>query len=181
MKSMRYSLPLALALAATFAAAPADAQGNGRGNGRGNSVERRDEDRDRDRDRRVRDRDDDRREEPRFERRTNRRVPPGWCIGRGNPHNTPENCGYNSGTYRDRNGNIIYGRDGGVYSRDGVNGGGNGGSYDRAHQEFHYQHDRRCRELARQRPLDPIYQVRISRQCAEEHQAFHRQWGIPHR
>ena len=30
------------------------------------------------------------------------RVPPGWCIGRGNPHNTPSNCGFLSQPRDDR-------------------------------------------------------------------------------
>lgn len=30
------------------------------------------------------------------------RVPPGWCIGRGNPHNTPANCGYLNPRRNDR-------------------------------------------------------------------------------
>jgi Ni/Co efflux regulator RcnB len=38
-------------------------------------------------------------------RGTTRSVPPGWCQGRGNPHNTAVNCGYRTDRiYRDRNG-----------------------------------------------------------------------------
>jgi hypothetical protein len=34
-----------------------------------------------------------------------RSTPPGWCQGRGNPHNTAANCGYRTDrVYRDRNG-----------------------------------------------------------------------------
>ncbi|HET6764504.1 MAG TPA: hypothetical protein VFH27_12560 [Longimicrobiaceae bacterium] len=34
-----------------------------------------------------------------------RSAPPGWCKGRGNPHNTAANCGYRTDRiYRDRNG-----------------------------------------------------------------------------
>jgi hypothetical protein len=37
--------------------------------------------------------------------RGTRAVPPGWCQGRGNPHNTAANCGYRTDrVYRDRNG-----------------------------------------------------------------------------
>jgi hypothetical protein len=36
---------------------------------------------------------------------TTRTTPPGWCQGRGNPHNTAANCGYRTDRiYRDRNG-----------------------------------------------------------------------------
>src|SRR5215211_7487695 len=116
----KLTLPLALVVAAAFSASPAVAQ-KGHGNGHGNSgkhqanVERRDRDRDRDDDVSWQER--QRREEAwqREQRviqaqrnrtasrstnsRLQRRVPPGWCIGRGNPHNTVANCGAGSNRY----------------------------------------------------------------------------------
>ena len=184
MKTRKFNLPLALALVAALSATDAVAQGK-KGEGRDRDrdrVERRD-DRDRDDDRW--DRDDDDRREPRFERRDDRRVPPGWCRGRGNPHNTPQNCRWNgsrsvwerydsrdrrwedrstwergtSGRYEDRN---------------------DRGSYDASHRDFHYNHDRQCRERAAQRPLDLRYQVQVRQECARIHEEFHRRWGIRH-
>jgi hypothetical protein len=46
---------------------------------------------------------------------TTRSAPPGWCQGRGNPHNTAANCGYRTdrayrdshGVWRDRYGNRL--------------------------------------------------------------------------
>ena len=68
---------LLLALALVGLAAPALAQGNGNGDGNGRAGAGEDR--------------------PQLQRReaNDRRdaVPPGWCLGRGNPHNTPENCG----------------------------------------------------------------------------------------
>lgn len=183
MKTMKFNLPLALALAAALSASPAMAQGHGKGHG--NSG--RDHDRDRvERRDRDRDHDDDRRDEPRFERRDERRVPPGWCRGRGNPHNTAANCRYNSRRSewerydsRDRRWETRS-----VYER-GTNGsyGSTSGSrsqYESAHREFHYTHDRQCRERAAQRPLDLRYQVQVRQECARIHEDFHRRWGISH-
>lgn len=190
MKMIRLNLPLALALAAALAATDVEAQGRGNGNGN------RDRDRDRveDRDRRDRDDDDrwddrrDRRDEPRFERRDSRngrRVPPGWCIGRGNPHNTPQNCRYNSRSRewerydsRDRRWETrtVYER--GTSSRDGRYG---SGDYASAHRDFHYSHDRQCRERAAQRPLDLRWQVQVRQECRAVHEEFHRRWGTVHR
>jgi hypothetical protein len=184
MSTTRFKLPLALALAAALSASPALAQGNSNGKGRGNSdrdrVERRDDDR------RYEDRrDNDRRDEPRFERRSStRRVPPGWCIGRGNPHNTAANCRYNNNQgywerYDDRDrrweSRTTYER--GTNDRYGSD----RGSYDAAHRDFHYSHERQCRERAAQRPLDLRYQVQVRQECAARHEEFHRRWGIAHR
>jgi hypothetical protein len=180
MKTMKFNLPLALALAAALSASPAMAQGNGKGHG--NSG--RDHDRDRvERRDRDRDHDDDRRDEPRFERRGERRVPPGWCQGRGNPHNTAANCRWNSNRSewerydsRDRRWETRS-----VYER-GTSGTtyGNRSQYESAHREFHYTHDRQCRERAAQRPLDLRYQVQVRQECARIHEDFHRRWGISH-
>jgi hypothetical protein len=178
MKTTRFNLPLALALAAALSASPAMAQGNGKG------KHDRDRDRVEQRDRRDRDDDrwDDRRDEPRFERRSERRVPPGWCRGRGNPHNTAANCRYNSRLSewerydsRDRRWETR-----GTYERGTSGSYGDRGSYDASHREFHYTHDRQCRERAAQRPLDLRYQVQVRQECARIHEDFHRRWGISH-
>ena len=182
MRTSKINLPLAIALAAALSASPALAQGKGKGHG--NSNRDRDRDRVEQRDRRDDDRYDDRRDEPRFERRTSttgRRVPPGWCIGRGNPHNTAANCRYNSSRStweryddRDRRWESRETYERGTDSR-------NGGSYDAAHHDFHYSHDRQCRERAAQRPLDMRWQLQVRQECAAIHQDFHRRWGIAHR
>ncbi|MBW3655101.1 MAG: hypothetical protein KY444_03285 [Gemmatimonadetes bacterium] len=195
MKTMKFSLPLALALAAALSASPADAQKGGKGNGRGQGQEQRDRDRDRDRDERY-DRDDDRderrardrrdgRDEPRFERRGERRVPPGWCRGRGNPHNTAANCRYNSRSsawerYDSRTGRYETRDQYERRTRDSRYG-GTSGSYDQEHREFHYSHDRQCRERAAQRPLDISWQVQVRSECKAAHDDFHRRWGTAHR
>jgi hypothetical protein len=192
-----FNLALAIALAATLGASQAEAQGNGRGNGNGNNRDRH-EQRD---DRRDRDDDDDDDDRPRFERRRTddrrtddrysrtttqqRRVPPGWCQGRGNPHNTPENCRYNSQRsrwerYDSRTGRYetyeTYSR-----NRTGSSRTGSSTSYDQAHRDFHYSHDRQCRERAAQRPLDVRYQIQVRSDCKAAHDDFHRRWGIAHR
>ena len=193
MSTTRFNLPLAIALVAALSASPVMAQGNGKGKSNGNrdrdrveQRDRRDDDRDDDRRDRVR-RDDDRRSEPRFERRgsSTQRVPPGWCRGRGNPHNTAANCRYNSNRSvwerydeRDRRWESRE-----TYERGTNTGydGRNSGSFDSAHRDFHYSHDRQCRERASQRPLDMRWQLQVRRECAEVHEAFHRRWGIAHR
>lgn len=186
MSTTRFNLPLAIALVAALSASPAMAQGKGKNNDRDRDrVERRDDRRDRDDDRRW-DRDDDRRrDEPRFERRSSQRVPPGWCRGRGNPHNTAANCRYNSNRgywerYDDRDrrweSRTVYER--GTNTRYDSR---SGGSYDAAHRDFHYSHDRQCRERAAQRPLDMRWQLQVRQECAARHEDFHRRWGIAHR
>jgi len=178
MKTMKFNLPLAIALAAALSASPALAQGKGKGNDRDRErVERRDRDDDR--------RWDDRRDEPRFERRNEQRVPPGWCRGRGNPHNTAANCRYNNSSRewerydsRDRRWETRSTYERGTDARYDSR---NGGSYDQAHREFHYSHDRQCRERAAQRPLDVRWQVQVRQECAAIHQDFHRRYGIAHR
>jgi hypothetical protein len=179
MKTFRINLPLALALAAALSASPAMAQSHGKGHGNSGHDRDRVERRDR--------RDDDRRDETRFERRTSstQRVPPGWCRGRGNPHNTAANCRYNSSRRiweryddRDRRWESRETYERGTNTRYDTS---NRGSYDAAHRDFHYSHDRQCRERAAQRPLDMRWQLTVRRECAEVHEAFHRRWGIAHR
>ncbi len=179
-----FSLPLVLALAAALSAVPADAQGRGKGNDRDRQEQRdlrRDHDHDDDRPRFERRRTDDRRTsdrryDPSYGSAQQRRVPPGWCQGRGNPHNTPENCRYNSRQSRWER----YDRRTGRYETyDTYN--RNAGSYDAAHRDFHYAHDRRCRERAAQRPLDVRWQVQVRSECKAAHDDFHRRWGTAHR
>jgi Ni/Co efflux regulator RcnB len=184
MKTTKFNLPLAIALAAALSASPALAQGKGNGNGNRerDRVEERDR-RDRDDDR-WDDRRDDRRDQPRFERRSDRRVPPGWCQGRGNPHNTAANCRWNNNRSvwerydsRDRRW-----EDRTTYER-GSNDrydSRNGGSYEQAHRDFHYTHDRQCRERAAQRPTDLRWQVQVRQECRAIHEDFHRRWGTSH-
>lgn len=183
MKSNRFNLPLIVALAAALSASPALAQGNGKGRGNDDDERRRVEQRDRDR----RWDDDDRRDDrdTRFERRDGRRVPPGWCRGRGNPHNTAANCRWNGSRSvwerydpRDRRWETRETYERGTYgSNDRY---GDRGSYEAAHRDFHYSHDRQCRERAAQRPLDLAYQVRVRQECRAVHEDFHRRWGISH-
>ena len=54
------------------------------------------------------------------------------------------------------------------------------GSYERAHAEFHRQHDYACRDRAARRPLDPIWQVRVRSECKVEHDRWHDREGIRH-
>ena len=179
------------------AVSPALAQGkgNGNGNGKGNGQQRaaaaqQERQRptlqlrtDRNQDRYEDERDDrygtrsgdryesrsgDRYEDIRYDDRrdTRRNVPPGWCIGRGNPHNTPENCGYS--------------RSRGVNDRYDDRYDGNSRSYAEAHTAFHRQLDRKYAELASQRRNDPIYQIRLRSEKANEHQRWHERNGTRH-
>ena len=175
MKFTTLSLPLALVLAAVVSASPAEAQkGRGHGSGPGHGQQDRARDRDDDHHR------DDRRgrEEPRFERRRN--VPPGWCQGQGNPHNTVENCGYGSGRSSSRassrSGSSTRWPATGTSSRYG-----NGNSYEQAHRDFHYSHDRQCQQRLAQNPTNLRWQVQVRSECKSTHDAFHRQWGTAHR
>ena len=178
-------LTLTAALVAALGAAPAAAQQKGKSGDKGKQTEtakgqakrpelqrrlreeqlresearRRDETRNGDYDRDDRDdRDDDYRYESNGRRKG---VPPGWCIGKGNPHNTPENCGPNAGR-------STYGRS------------GRSGSYEDAHAEFHRYLDRKYSDLADDRPLDPVHQIRIRRDRAAEHDRFHAEYGRRH-
>jgi hypothetical protein len=187
-----FNLALAAALAAALMASPADAQGRGNGQNRDRDRDRQEQrDRDRDRDddddddddvrpRFERRRDDDRRYDDRVYSQQQRRVPPGWCRGRGNPHNTAENCRYNSRhdrweRYDSRTGRYeTY-----TYSRNRDR--NDSGSYEASHREFHYSHDRQCRERAAQRPLDVRWQIQVRSECKSIHDDFHRRWGTPHR
>lgn len=192
---------LSLLLAATpLALSPAHAQGKSKAKAKQSEVKkqesrdehrrpelrRRAEDRDqRDRDEREDDRheqrddrryDYDERFDNRYERRDGKRVPPGWCKGRGNPHNTPENCGYD----RDRR----YDWDGPYERRDDRydprDPDSRSGSYAEAHRRFHDLHDRQCRDRAAQRPLDIEYQIRVRSECKATHERWHERAGRGH-
>lgn len=209
------SLPLALVLAAALSAAPADAQkGNGNGNGNGNGKnkheqEQRRRDRDDDDDRR-RSNDDDRRvtrrgsnDNVRWESRrgddrwtlsrdrrslsrNGRRVPPGWCQGRGNPHNTAENCGgYRFSTNRSVWEWVGLGSDTRRTTRNGttldrvLNGTRRTSSNTSSHSEFHRVHDARCREAART-TSSITRRLEIASACKDEHEDWHRRAGTRH-
>ena len=187
----KLTLPLALVVAAVFSASPAVAQkGHGHGNGHGNSgkhaeVVRRDRDDDDDGDRwedRQR-RDEQWQREQRVQQqrrnrttarsgnRLERRVPPGWCIGRGNPHNTVANCGPGNNRY-DRRYDPYYGSSRGSTGTYGSY--GKPGSY----SERKRWHDQQCRDLSRQRPLDLRWQLQVRQQCAAEERDARNRYGV---
>jgi hypothetical protein len=85
-------------------------------------------------------------------------VPPGWCIGRGNPHNTPANCGY-ADWRRDADGWRVGER---RYR-----------SFEEAHATFHRHHDLECRARLAERPLDPTWQIRTRADCRAQHERWH--------
>jgi hypothetical protein len=97
--------------------------------------------------------------------RTRRDVPPGWCQGRGNPHNTPENCGYASNRRYDWDDDDRY---------------GGYGSYANAHQAFHRALDREYAARAAERRSDPLYQIRLRADKASDHQRWHERTGTRH-
>jgi hypothetical protein len=180
MRRLIGSLPLvALVAALTATAAPAaDAQGRGNRDRDRDRVEHRDRDRDRDDrwdDRRHRSKNDDRRVA-----RNGRRVPPGWCTGRGNPHNTRENCGWSArrsdGRVSDRGG--VYRRIDGRMVRVGDRRGTTSGRYssraswDRAHRDYHDAYERTCRERVR-RTSGLRQKVEVQRQCSAQHDRWH--------
>jgi hypothetical protein len=173
MSNRTMALPLTLVMAALLSAAPAMAQGNSQNRGNAPRAELREdrEDRDdRDRDRPRLDRRQDKRQDA---RRNTRQVPPGWCIGRGNPHNTPENCGY-ARDRRDTDRDRVYDRNRTVDRRAGT-------SYEQRHADFHRRHDAECRERARRAGLRPAELLRVRTECAREHDDWHRREGTRHR
>lgn len=211
-------VPFALAIAAALAATPALAQkGHGHGHDKQQDrVERRDDDH---ADRRRRD-DDDRNARDDRNRRSdgtwrsaqniqygqNGSRPgdrhPGWCTGRGNPHNTVANCGRgadrydprydtrrngsygnrNPTVYRNGSGNGTYGSYGTyngnptVYRNGSRTGTYSNGSYTAAHDAFHRQQARECSAAAAQRRNDRSWQLRVASQCNAQHQAWHNQY-----
>ncbi|MEW5927978.1 MAG: hypothetical protein AB1941_10860 [Gemmatimonadota bacterium] len=103
----------------------------------------------------------------RLSTRRHRDVPPGWCRGVGNPHNTIANCGWSRDRYDGRDG--VYRDDDGIW-RDGDT---RYGGYSDAHDAFHRHHDAVCRDRADDRPFDPAYQLRVSQECSAEHDRWH--------
>jgi hypothetical protein len=205
----RLTLPLALVVAAAFSASPALAQ---HGNGHGSSSHGRSESHDRDHDRNDDHRRDDRRDDHHSSSRSDtwhrsngtlsRRVPPGWCTGRGNPHNTVANCGVGSNrydrrydpryngtygnrtpdrfgrTYDSRTGRYYDSRTGRYYDQYGNVYGNTGSSSRSAFDAWKRNHDAQCRALARQRPLDLSYQSRLRSQCVAEERDARRRYGV---
>lgn len=154
-------LPFALALAAALSATPALAQGKGhkphherKTEVRAPKAQKRPH-----LERRVQPREQRRNDDYRLER--NRRVPPGWCQGVGNPHNTPENCGY--------------GRSYGILGR--LPQMGSYQSNEQAYSAFRRQLDARCRMLEAQHPLDPSWQLRVRADCARQDRAWREKYG----
>jgi hypothetical protein len=164
-------VPLVLALALAVAS-PAMAQGRGNGNGNGNGNGKAKSEQVRKGDdsrpvlqRRTDDRDDEERYDEWYDAAGARRsVPRGWCQGKGNPHNTVENCGYSAAAAR--NGRI------GDQSRSG--------SYAEQHADFHRYLDDKYRTLAAQRPLDVGRQLQLRAQKSAEHERWHDQVGRNH-
>jgi hypothetical protein len=103
----------------------------------------------------------------RLSTRRHRDVPPGWCNGVGNPHNTVANCGWSRSRYDAGGG--VYRDDDGTW-RDGDT---RYGSYSEAHDAFHRHQDALCRDRADDRPFDPAYQLQVSRECSAEHDRWH--------
>lgn len=161
-------LSFVMALAAALAASPATAQGKGKGHGgekhRTEAVRRDRDDRDDRYDRR--DRDDDWSDDDVRLQRRNGSVPRGWCQGKGNPHNTVENCGYSA----QRNGRYD--------SRSGQYGGYS--SYEAAHQAYHREHDSICRQRASEHPLNVQWQLQVRADCRAEHDRWHNQYDQRH-
>jgi hypothetical protein len=172
MRIRSLQLSLVAALAVALAASPADAQGKGNKN---------DKNRDRGRTEQVRSRDSDDRRWDDDVRLRRRDVPPGWCQGKGNPHNTPENCGYDrrrdDRRYDDRRYDDRRYED---RRYDDRRYDGRYGSYDEAHRAFHRQHDQVCRERASQRPFDPRWQLQVRTECKTEHDRWHARMGQRH-
>ena len=99
------------------------------------------------------------------DRNGRRNVPPGWCQGRGNPHNTPENCGYSSNRRYDWDDRDRY---------------GGYGSYASAHTAFHRALDREYAARGSERRSDPLYQIRLRTEKAADHQRWHERTGTRH-
>ena len=154
----------ALVLALGVAAAPVDAQGKGKEKDKGKKERTEEVRRERD------DRRDDRRYDDRYERDGRRKgVPPGWCIGRGNPHNTRENCGDRGERYDPRYDDRRDSRNDRYDDRDR----NDRGSYEERHEYYHRVHDQECRARAAERPLDIRWQVQVRAECKAEHDRWH--------
>lgn len=170
MISKRLLLLLSLLVALALTSLPSMASAQGRGNGGRAEVENR-----RERDRND-DRDDDRYYDDRYDREANSKRgegPPFCRNGEGHPVHGWEWCekkGY--GGYENRSlGDIIFG------DNRNVSGSRN---YDRSHEQFHIELDRRYSDLSSRRPLDLEYQLRIRREKQAEHDRWHQRAGIRH-
>ncbi|MDQ3555632.1 MAG: hypothetical protein M3409_02480 [Gemmatimonadota bacterium] len=154
-KTIRRAI-IPFAMIAAFAATDAEAQGRGRGaeKERG-KVEQKQQEKER-RDWELRRRDEQARRDGRTEDGRRRGVPPGWCIGRGNPHNTVENCG-RSGERYDRRYDTR--RDGD--RRDGRS----GATYEQRYADYLRYQDAQCRARSDDRPLDLLYRLQVKREC----------------
>ncbi|HEV7591202.1 MAG TPA: hypothetical protein VGO40_24030 [Longimicrobium sp.] len=108
--------------------------------------------------------------------RFERRVPQGWCIGRGNPHNTVANCGSGSNRY-DRRYDPRYSGNSG-YNNNGRYNTGTYGSNRGSYSEWKRWHDQQCRDLARQRPLDLRWQLQVRNQCSAEERQARARYGV---
>ena len=107
-----------------------------------------------------------RREGERLEDGRRRGVPPGWCIGKGNPHNTVENCGRRGERYDPR--------------RDDRDSDRRPTSYAEAHEAYHRYEDAQCRARANDRPLDLAHRLRVRAECDRQHDEWHRRAGRRH-
>jgi hypothetical protein len=184
---------LALALGAALTASPALAQGKGHGHDK--DHDRQEQQRPelhrrttkeqqrllQERERRQEElrREYESRQRAQSSRSRSKSVPPGWCV-RGNPHNTVENCGYNSQRSRNDDYNGRYGNDGSYGNYGSYGRYGNSSSYDAAHRDFHNYLDRKYSELAARRPLDINWQLQLRREKQREHDEWHRQAGRGH-
>lgn len=158
-------LPFLLTAALLATATPSDAQGKGKGNAGNDRDKARVETRQgNDRPELLRrDVDDDDRYEDVYGDRTARKdVPRGWCQGKGNPHNTIENCGY------------------GADRVDAISGTRRNGSYAEQHDAFHRSLDRKYSVLASERPLDVRRQIELRAQKSAEHERWHDRVGQRH-
>lgn len=163
---------LGLMLAFALAATPADAQGNGKSKKQGKAsrppVTQTDD--------RIYDDRDPYGDHSQYGRIGNRgngagKVPEGWCRGVGNPHNTPENCGFAStGRYDDRR---IDDRRSGYPTA-------SSGSYEMEHEEFHRYLDRKYSDLAARRRTDIQYQLQLRLEKRSEHDRWHERVGVRH-
>jgi hypothetical protein len=158
-------LTLVLAVGVSLGVTPADAQGKSKENKGGKGKQKVEQVR--------RDRNDDRyeRRDVRYDSRDDVRqsgrkkgVPPGWCKGRGNPHNTVANCGRDGERYDPRDDDRRDRRSDDRYER---------GSFEERHDYFHRVHDAQCRERAAQRPLDVRWQIQVRSECSAEHERWH--------
>ncbi|HET7275848.1 MAG TPA: hypothetical protein VFI91_11840 [Longimicrobiaceae bacterium] len=174
-----FGLSLIVMLAGAIGASPALAQGKSKAHKKDKHRQVEVQKRFDERPELQRRRGDDRIRWPGEYSRARKDVPPGWCKGKGNPHNTPENCGYSRdildwGLDRDRR-DTRY-----PYPRRGDRDRIDRDSYAAAHRDFHRIHDRQCRELSSRRPLDPVYQLRVRAECKMEHDRWHDRVRIRH-